>query len=430
MRAQLTSVNATSDSVTGMTRMAIVFAALGAGSMLLAIIVRRPDLVALAVPFLVAVGLAFLGNRDDVLAVQMEFDDDYWLEGDVSELRVIIESSAGIRRCEVEVDLPPGIAAPVAPLRAIVAVHPGTPRVVSFPLELKEWGIFTPRQLRIRATDELGLLARDHRFAVETDVRVRLHEERLRTVLAPDRYRRVVGSHPSNDRGDGTELADVREYRTGDPMKWINWRISNRRREPWVTVRHPDRSATIVILVDGYVTGGAKERAIARMAEALTKAHLDIHDRVGLLVVGHHPTWIEPQLGKRQLHRIAETLLDLTGPDTVDDAIDPTRVVPGDAVVVGISTLDDRRIVGALAALRSRGRTISVIEPTFPNALLTSRVSTQHTEPFARRLYALEREVSRRDLRAHGLVVVPWPDDAPIETPIATLARRQRGQQP
>ena len=246
-------------------------------------------------------------------------------------------------------------------------------------------------------------------------------------MLAPDRYRRVVGSHPSGDRGDGTELADVREYRPGDPMKSINWRISNRRREPWVTVRHPDRSATIVILVDGFVTGGAKERAIARMAEALTKAHLDIHDRVGLLVLGHKPTWIEPQLGKRQLLRISEALLDVAGSDAGEATFDPTRVVPGDAVVVGISTLDDRRIVGSLAALRSRGRTISVIEPTFPNALLTSRFNTQHTEPLARRLYQLEREVRRRDLRAHGLVVVPWPDDAPIETPIATLARRQRG---
>ena len=425
-KAALISIGSSGRARTGLTSAFAMYGSIGIGVVIAALILRRPELVALAVPSLVVVAIGVLGMPSDRFGVSASFDRDRYVEGDIALFDVELQIADGSAHCIVEVDLPPGGSA-VDSLRVVASVVAGAPRVVRIPIELTEWGAFSPRRLTVRVVEPMRVLARSYDFTVECTVRVSLHDERLRSPLEPDRHRQVTGGHLSTDRGEGTELADVREYRPGDPMRWINWRISNRRREPWVTVRHPDRSSTLVILVDAFTLSGDKQRAVARAAEALARVHLDLHDRVGLLVLSKSPTWIVPALGKRQLYRIRETLIDMSARTRQQMDVDPAHIIASDAVIVAISTLDDARILGVLARLRTRGRAVSVVEPHFASATLTSSLATEaRSVPLARRLYVLEREARRRRLRERGLRVVPWYSEEPIDVPVGQLRRLQQ----
>lgn len=426
VQASLISIGSSGSARTGLTPAFVMYSAVAVGAIVAAFVLRRPELIALAVPSLLVVVIGVLGMPSDRFAVSASLDRDRYVEGDVAMFDIELQIADGEAQCVVEIELPPGSNATDS-LRVVVSVAAGKPRIVRFPIELTQWGVFSPRRLTVRLVDSMRVLARSYDFSVTCPARVSLHDERLRSPLEPDRHRQVTGGHLSADRGEGTELADVREYRPGDPMRWINWRISNRRREPWVTVRHPDRSATLVILVDAYTLSGEKARAVARAAEALARVHLDLHDRVGLLVLAKAPTWVIPALGKQQMYRIRETLIDMSARTRQRIDVDPSTIIPSDAVIVAISTLDNNQILKALARLRSRGRAISVVEPHFPSDTLTTFSATEERVlPLARRLYALEREVHRRRLRERGLRVVPWDPEEPIDVPIGQLRRVQR----
>ncbi len=413
----------------GLTPLAVSLFVFSVVALVISMLFRVPAAGVVGTPGVLALALAVLNHRNDEFEPRLALDRTTFVEGDVADVTVLVRSRSGMGRCAVELDLPAGLRPDSSSMRAVVAVWPRLPRAITFPVKMTEWGVYSLGALTLRTTDALGLVSRDYRFSIHGQLRVSLREEHLREPLAPDRYRQIVGGHLSAQRGEGIELADVREYRTGDPLKAINWRISNRRNEPWVTVRHPDLSTTLVIVVDGFGVDGASGRAQARVAENIARTHLAIHDRVGLLIVGRKQRWVEPQLGSRHLHRIVDTLLDTTVRDGGNDGtIDPLRVIPADAIVVAVTALEDQRILPVLASIRSRGRTLSVIEPSIPADQLVSIYGDGTTVDSARRLHELRREVRRRTLRDRGLVVAPWRHDEPMAVAVGALIRHGRRQ--
>ncbi len=410
-----------------LTPAAVSLAIMAIASALVAMATRQPGFAAMGIPAWLALVHAVWTHREGSFDPVVEVPSGPFVEGDLAYVNVTVASEVGIGRCVVELQPPSGIWPGSESLKAAMSIGAGGATVARLPIEFREWGVYSLGELVIRTTDALGLIARDYSFTVDCSLAVRLHDEDARETLSPDRYRRIVGGHLSAQRGEGTELADVREYRPGDPMKWINWRISNRRRQPWVTVRHPDRSTTVILLVDGFARRGPNLRAQANVAQALAGAHLAIHDRVGMLIAGPTHVWIEPQLGRRQEYRLADALLQLTTRHRSSDEVDLRRVIPPDALVVAITSFDDIRILRILAEIRRRGRMLSVVEPVLSADELQSSSGSPKSLPFVRRIHELEREVRRRTLRQHGLVIVPWRNDDPVSLPLGTIARyRQR----
>ena len=133
-------------------------------------------------------------------------------------------------------------------------------------------------------------------------------------MVTPSRLRHRVGVHASNRHGEGSEFAEVRPYRPGDTMRAINWRVSARRGDRWVTVRHPDRSGDLVFLLDSFCDLGPDDNSLVqravRAAMSLSESSLAQHDRVGLLDVGRHVRWFHPRLGKNHQARLLDALLE------------------------------------------------------------------------------------------------------------------------
>ena len=61
-----------------------------------------------------------------------------------------------------------------------------------------------------------------------------------------------LGTHLTRHIGRGVEYADIRRYVPGDQLRTVNWPVSARRGSLHVTERLTDRSADVVVLIDGY----------------------------------------------------------------------------------------------------------------------------------------------------------------------------------
>jgi len=393
---------------------------------------RRPEFLGLAAPLIAMLALGFARWRPVVGEVRLGIDSPHLVEGD--EFAVLVEidgGEEGLERVEVELKLGERVSTR-GTLRSVTSVAAGTTRHLAFPVSADEWGVGTIEQVTIRVTDRFGLFGGTVSRSANVSMRIGLAEDRLKASLEADRFRRVVGSHLSSDRGQGLEIADIRPYLPGDSMRDINWRITNRRQEPWVTLRPPDRSATVVVIVDAHdgeseARSTTQRRSVAA-AMALARGHLSNHDPVGLLVVGHTVRWLPPRLGRNQLHRIADELISVSNaPDASLRMYRPPAIhnISKETIVVAVTPLRDPLMVSLVAELRSRGNTIAVLAPEVeeePPSRIPFLVEGR-TSAMARRLASAEQAVGIQSLRAHGVVMVPWAVDEPVTVVIDAVRR-------
>lgn len=393
-------------------------------SLVAAVALSQPAIVAFCVPFLASMIAGTERHQASPLLVSLASEHGRVVEGDEVTLIASITSETDIGRCTVELD--PGRRLQlVSSPRVTVQLAAGETVQVPFIVKVVRWGLIRPDSLSVHTEDLFSFWSRSYTFAISEEFRASLPALALRETIEPGRYRQIAGGHRSETRGEGLELADIREYRSGDPIKSINWRISNRRREPWVTMRHPDRSATVVIVADTFDATFSRtaEPGVVRAVEALAATHLALHDRVGAVLLGAEVQWIAPQLGQRQKYRITDAFIDSTkwkknyGPRP-----DLQRLIGRDAVVIVVSTLRDRRILENIAELRAGGRRLAVLEPlvVVDDDPSTGEPLSPHVSRAAR-LDQLERETTRQMLRRSGLLVVPWIIGTPLDPAMRTL---------
>ncbi|MEM7091978.1 MAG: DUF58 domain-containing protein [Actinomycetota bacterium] len=397
----------------------------------IAIVIRRPDVIALGVPFAIIVGLALTGWKPVQGEVRVGVDSPHIREGDLFRLLVDIDAPTHrLDRVEVELELSDRIEAE-STVRAVTPVDGGTTRRIAFPIHATQWGVARVPRIHVRVTERFGLFGGSVSRPLNLSIRIGMPEERSSATVEAERFRRVVGSHLSGDRGQGLEIADIRPYLPGDSARDINWRISNRRREPWITLRHPDRSATVVVVVDAHEAANeghveAQRRSVSA-ALALARGHLATQDPVGLLVVGHSVRWLPPRLGRNQLYRIADELISVSNvPRASLRMYRPPAVsnIGRETIVVAISPLRDPLMVGLIAELRSRGNPVAVLVPTTDNDV---RFGVERpTTAMARRLAVIEQTAGLHSLRSRGVVVIEWGDEEPVTVVLEAITRLRR----
>lgn len=62
--------------------------------------------------------------------------------------------------------------------------------------------------------------------------------------------RLLTGSHNSSHRGSGSNFEELRDYRAGDDIRSVDWKVSNRTRKPHVRLYAEEREQEILILLD------------------------------------------------------------------------------------------------------------------------------------------------------------------------------------
>lgn len=393
--------------------------ALAGGAMVTGLASGRPELVVVAVPILLLVGVGLAVSTEPQLTVGITLDHSRLIEGATATATATVRND-GTGAIDLEVALARTRQVVVEPAGPGL-IHVGAGRSLSLTFEVRpqRWGAHSVGPMLVRARDPLGVRVWDTQLGSRATLRSFPREQQLRQLVAPLRTQPFLGAHVARARGSGIEFADIRPFGAGDQVRQVNWRATARRGALYVTDRHPEHASDVVLLVDTFAeardgASGTLDLAV-RAAASLARAHLARRDRVALVDFGGTLHWLEPAFGTTQLYRIVDALLasDIAF-SYAWRAVEsiPRRVLPSGALVVAITPLLDERSIRLITDLRTRGRDLTVVEVS----------PIPHTKPgptagdrVAHRLWALQREALRTRVQAMGVAVTVWDERSQLE---------------
>ena len=294
------------------------------------------------------------------------------------------------------------------------------------------WGRYPPGAVLARA----GLGGAQVLIRAEPDpLEVFPRPARMRPRLVPAELLRRIGEHTGRAVGAGTEFAGLRPYQPGDQLRDVNRAVSIRRGQLHVNQRAPERAADLVIMIDAFapgegpVVGTVADRTMdlaVHGAATLAAAYLRVSDRAGVVVLGGALRWLGPAHGDRQFYRIAELLLQARYDSWVTPDLDriPRTALPPGTLAVIFSPLLDPRGLAALTDLRRRGFPLIVVDTLRDEPPAVARPADAS---LALRLWRLDRAATRSALRALGVPVLPWTDDAELDSVLAPLRQPPGG---
>jgi len=246
------------------------------------------------------------------------------------------------------------------------------------------------------------------------------------TALPPTELLDLLGIHLTRHIGRGVEYADIRTYVPGDQLRTVNWPVSARRGRLHVTQRLTDRSADVIVLIDGYPQPAgpatvATER-IVRGAAQVVQTALRNGDRAGIVALGgRRPRWLGADIGQRQFYRVLDTVLDAGDEfESTTGTLAPRAAIPTGAIVVGFSTLLDTEFALALIDLRRRGHVVVAVD------VLQGAPFRAAQDPLVDRMWALQRSAMYRDMGTVGVDVVAWRPDRTLDQSMRAVPDHRR----
>jgi uncharacterized protein (DUF58 family) len=246
------------------------------------------------------------------------------------------------------------------------------------------------------------------------------------TALPPTELLDRLGIHLTRHIGRGVEYADIRTYVPGDQLRTVNWPVSARRGRLHVTQRLTDRSADVIVLIDGYPQPVgpatlATER-IVRGAAQVVQTALRNGDRAGIVALGgRRPRWLGADIGQRQFYRVLDTVLDAGDEfESTTGTLAPRAAIPTGAIVVGFSTLLDTEFALALIDLRRRGHVVVAVD------VLQGAPFAAAQDPLVDRMWALQRSAMYRDMGTVGVDVVAWRADRTLDQSMRAVPDHRR----
>ena len=405
------------------------YAALSAFGLVAALVLGRPEIVALTAPFLLAVCAGLALGASPRFAAEIDADERA-VEGDEIGVRITLTALAPIDRLDVFVRLPPGLRVARGQQARSLRLARGERRELELTVRAERWGAHSLGPVYLRTHDPLGLFATEGMLARTPEIRVYPREDTLRRILQPRETQVFSGSEVARHKGEGIEFADMRPWAPGDPLKRVNWRATARRGEVWVNESHPERNTDVILFVDSFAEARGQDASTldlaVRATAALADAYIGRRDRVGLISFGGILRWLEPGMGTVQLYRIVDALLDTqiilsyywTGIDLI-----PQRTLPPNALVIALSPLLDARSVDALLDLRARGHDLCVLDVS--PVPFTTRPSS-NVDAVAYDIWILRRDALRHRLQRAGVAVAEWREGIPLQAAVEEVRAFRR----
>jgi uncharacterized protein (DUF58 family) len=265
----------------------------------------------------------------------------------------------------------------------------------------------------------------------------------------------MAGEYESAFKGRGMEFEEVREYRPGDDIRHIDWKVTARTGVPHVKEHREERELTVVLLVDLSSSGafGSGERqkneVAAEVAAVLAYTAIKSNDRVGLIVFTDHiECFIPPKKGRGHVWRVIREILSFQPRrrrTDLEGALEfLAKVAPRRVVAFVLSDFQDEGFEDRLrtAAKRHDVTAISVIDPREVELPRVGMIELEDAETGERMLVdtsdaatrsgfgqlARQDRSSRSELfRAAGVGEVEiWTDRPYVDTLIRFFRSRER----
>ena len=293
---------------------------------------------------------------------------------------------------------------------------------------------FGPVELRIASP--LRLFQRTLRLPCETEVRVYPDFETVRRyqLLATEHRTSQLGVRRRPRRGAGLEFHQLREYRSGDPLRQIDWKATSRLRRAISREYQDERDQQVVLMLDCGRRMRARDGRRAHLDAALDAALLVGHvalrqgDAVGVGTLGGTERWLAPRKGPGQLNLLLDTVYDLEPQPRASDHLAAAGELLGRirkrSLVVWVSNLRDEDGTELGAALRLLAKRHLVLLASLREGVLDEQLErpVRSFEDAARTAaihhYQDARRRSHAALETGGALLL---DVAPDQLPVALV---------
>ncbi|BAY23517.1 hypothetical protein NIES2100_33090 [Calothrix sp. NIES-2100] len=363
-------------------------------------------------------------------------------------LKVTSENTNAV--IQIRDDYPTGFGVSASELRANVACN--TTQELTYTVHPTQRGEFDWGNIQVRQLGLWGLAWDDWQIKQKLKVKVYPDLVGLRS-LSIRLALQSSGSIRQRRMGIGTEFAELRNYRTGDDLRLIDWKATARRvgasgnTPPLVRVLEPEQEQTLIILLDRGRLMTAKVQGLQRfdwgLNATLSLALAGLHrgDRVGVGVFDRQMhTWIPPERGQNYLTHLIDRLTPIQPVLLESDYLGAvTNVVQQQtrrALVVLITDIVDvtasTELLAALSRLAPRYLPFCVTlrDPQVDRRAhtFTENVTDAYVRAVALDLLA-QRQVAFAKLKQKGVLVLDAPahqiTDQLVERYLQLKARNQ-----
>lgn len=395
---------------------------------------RDGRILALAIPFMVSIAAALVYRPEQPQIKVSRVLSEHQAAPNAPIVVTLSISNEGepIEELLIDDQIPPSLTLTEGMPRLFTTIRRGETIELQYTVSGKR-GSFEFEPVLLTVSDHFDLFRRKMQIPAPARLLVLPEMSRLRRVaIRPMRTRLYSGLNPSRQSGSGTDFFGVRTYQPGDPLRWMNWRLSARHpRAMFTNEFESERIADVGLILDARTRNDLQTADDSlfnhgiRAAASLADVFLKDGNRVGLLIYGRSLHRIFPGYGKIQRERILRALAQAqTGDHQVFKTLAhlPTRFFPAKSQLVLISPLceDDFAV---LRRLRAVGYRVLVISPD-PVAFEFARLTSQPHVELAARIARVERTLLLRKLRRFGILVVDWQVDTPLEQTFLSLMRR------
>jgi uncharacterized protein (DUF58 family) len=286
-------------------------------------------------------------------------------------------------------------------------------------------GVYSWNTIRARASDPFGLFELESDIPASGDIRVFPTPLQIRQVTPKPRHTlHAAGPIPARQAGAGIDFWGIREYRPGDSLRRLNWRLAARRSRKLFTNEYErEEIADYGLILDARKFSGTDtleeelfEYSISAAA-ALSENYLKAGNRLSLLIFGDSIVSVYPGYGKHQLNKVQSTLararLGANFPFSYLEYL-PTRLFPARSSIVIFSTVNPRDL-DIYARLLSFGYEVLLISPD-PVDYASRMLPQTQTNSLAVRAARVERNIQLKKLLKMGVQVIDWPVNQPLET--------------
>lgn len=253
---------------------------------------------------------------------------------------------------------------PVFGLPRAMVLPAGREVELTYRLTPTERGAFAFEGCDVRLLSPLRLWRQQRRVTLDQLVRVYPNFAPLAklALVGAERASRVVGAHLKRRRGEGTEFQQLREYRSGDALRQIDWKASQRARKLISREYQLERNQQVLLVVDTGRRMLARDGNLAHFDHCLNAALMVAYialrqgDGVGLLAAGGQTRYFAPRRGLATIDALLNSVFDLHATPLATDYLDAAKQLAlrqqRRSLVLFITNVRDEDIEDLLSAVR------------------------------------------------------------------------------
>jgi len=293
-------------------------------------------------------------------------------------------------------------------------------------------GVYSWKTIHANAGDPFGLFDLECDIPASGEILVRPAPMQIRPLKLKPRFTlHASGPIPARLAGSGTDFWGIREYRPGDSLRRLNWRLAARYpRKLFTNEYEREEIGEFGLILDArkLTTADIMEEALFEhsvcAAASLSENFLKNGNRVSLLVFGESITSVFPGYGKTQLNLLLRNLARARlGANLQFRHLEyfPTRLFPTRSKIVIFSTVDARDLE-TYARLIAFGYDVLLITPD-PVDYAARMLPKTEIISLASRAAQVERVLQLNRLLKLGVNVIDWQVNQSLETIVHRAAK-------